>query len=372
MTSDNFFEKLHKHYSDQLPFVAYRKPKETILNTLLQKDATLHSVTDFTECGFVLAPFDSHEKSVLIPMDHSDKIQCDSIISHPNESSQLELKSIQDQQTIHVKLVEKAIEEIKVKNLKKVVVSRSESISVSDSDPMRIFKNLLHTYPAAFVYFFYHPNVGLWLGATPETLLKIEGNRLNTMALAGTQKYKGTENVEWKDKEREEQQIVTEFIVDSLQQASDQVSVSEVKTVKAGNLLHLQTNISAQLNPKHSNLQLLLKNIHPTPAVCGIPRDEAIKFILNNENYNREFYTGFLGELNLWEKKSRNSNRRNVENDAYASVKKTTNLYVNLRCMQLKANQAILYVGGGITKDSIPKNEWEETVSKSEVIKSIL
>lgn len=112
--------------------------------------------------------------------------------------------------------------------------------------------------------------------------------------------------------------------------------------------------------------------MHPTPAVCGLPKDISKAFILKNENYNREFYTGFLGELNIKERKSRNVNRHNIENDAYASVKNVSNLYVNLRCMQLVNNHAIVYIGGGITKDSIPEKEWEETVSKSQVIKSIL
>ncbi|WP_313791385.1 chorismate-binding protein [Lacinutrix neustonica] len=112
--------------------------------------------------------------------------------------------------------------------------------------------------------------------------------------------------------------------------------------------------------------------MHPTPAVCGLPKATAKQFILENENYKREFYTGFLGELNCQERTSRNTNRRNVENNAYNLVNTVSNLYVNLRCMQLSDVQASIYVGGGITKDSMPKKEWEETVNKAETMKKVL
>jgi isochorismate synthase len=119
-------------------------------------------------------------------------------------------------------------------------------------------------------------------------------------------------------------------------------------------------------------LEKLISAIHPTPAVCGLPKGSAKKFILENENYNREFYTGFLGELNLKKTLQRNGNRKNRENQAYASITKTSALFVNLRCMKLEAKQAVLFVGGGITKDSNPVAEWEETSNKAQTMKSVL
>ena len=112
--------------------------------------------------------------------------------------------------------------------------------------------------------------------------------------------------------------------------------------------------------------------MHPTPAVCGLPKGSAKQFILKHEAYNREFYTGFLGELNCETTIAPRSGRRNIENRAYAITRNSTQLYVNLRCMQLKNQQAIIYVGGGITESSNAESEWEETVSKSLVIKSVL
>lgn len=372
MTSTDFFENIQQHFDDDLPFIVYRKPNETDVKALLQKDSSLNYTSDFTESGFVFAPFDNKEKTILIPTSSSHYIQSSQLFPTFSDISHKETKISNEQKEFHLNLIQKAINEIKLHKLKKVVVSRRESITLSENNPMTIFKRLLTTYKSAFVYCWYHPRVGLWLGATPETLLRIEGNRLTTMALASTQKFNGSLEVVWQQKELEEQQIVTDFIVSHLQSSVSDLNISNVETVKAGNLLHLQTIITSNFIHESFNLNQVLRDLHPTPAVCGIPKEEAKQFILENENYHREFYTGFLGELNFKERISRNSNRHNVENDAYSVVKTVSNMYVNLRCMQLKENRAILYVGGGITKDSIAMQEWEETVSKSEVIKSIL
>jgi isochorismate synthase len=215
--------------------------------------------------------------------------------------------------------------------------------------------------------------VGLWLGATPETLVNIDGQRLTTMSLAGTQKFNGTLDVNWTPKELNEQQLVTDFILKQLESSNLKSQTINLKpeTIKAGNLVHLKTSVSATFNSK-INFKQLLTNLHPTPAVCGLPKDAAKQFILKNENYNREFYTGFLGEINIKMSTTRNNNSRNVENNAYATVKTVSNLFVNLRCMQISNQEAIIYVGGGITKDSNAEAEWEETVQKALVMKKVL
>jgi len=276
-----------------------------------------------------------------------------------------------DSKSAHINRVKQGVEAINTSDIKKVVLSRQETVNLSETNPISIFKRLLERYKSAFVYCWYHPKVGLWLGATPETLIKIEGNRFSIMALAGTQDYKGSLDVVWQNKEKQEQQLVTDFIVDNLKPSVDSFKVSDVATVKAGNLVHLKTMISAQLKPD-TPLKQVVKVLHPTPAVCGLPKESAKQFILEHEDYNREFYTGFLGELYCETTIAPRSGRRNIENRAYAVSRTSTQLYVNLRCMQLKNQQAIIYVGGGITEGSNAESEWEETVSKSLVIKSIL
>lgn len=375
MTSEVFFDYLEKQYSDKLPFVAYKKPNQSKVKVILQSDDLLHCSNDFSESGFVFAPFDDTEDAILIPTNSSKALEIE--ISEASRSYlDCELNSNNEvtnlvASTKHLDLVKKAITAISSTILKKVVLSRREAITLKNDNPINIFKKLLQSYASAFVYIWYHPKVGLWLGATPETLLGIVGNNLSTMALAGTQSYKGTPEVVWGDKEKEEQQMVTDFVIESLQSSVKDIHVVPVETAKAGNLLHLKTKITGRMHSQ-STLLGLVKSLHPTPAICGLPREAAKQFIIENEGYKRGYYTGFLGELNVKETTSRNRNRRNVENNAYNSVKSVTNLFVNLRCMQIIEGEAYIYVGGGITKDSIPDSEWEETINKANTMKKVL
>ena len=350
------FKKLSGQLNNKLPFVSYRKPKEKAINLLTQNDDNLHFVCDYEESGFVFAPFDQKKPAVIIPFDpvffsvYKD-VQVSLLVPQPKKDAVLETSK-----KSHIDLVSKGIDRIDAGLLTKVVLSRKLEIEINGMDAVQLFQNLLASYPNAFCYIWYHPKVGLWLGATPETLLNIKGSRLSTMALAGTQSYKGTLDVDWGAKEIEEQQLVTDFVVRGLKSAiSSQkgVTVSRPMTVRAGSLLHLQTMINADLQVGNGVIAKLLVEIHPTPAVCGFPKNEARQFIVENEGYDREYYTGFLGELSL--------------NSASQS-----SLFVNLRCMQLKDGKAIIYIGGGITKDSIPSKEWRETVSKAGTMLKVL
>lgn len=370
MNFQDFFNRIETQYASQLPFVIYRKPRETNLNALLQQTNDLHFTEDFTEKGFVFAPFDDTEPSVLMPSERSETLTTSNIPFNTIKTFKVDEVSNEEKQH-HLNLVIKGIEAIKNKDLEKVVLSRNETVKLSEASPFSIFKNLLNAYPLAFVYCWYHPKVGLWLGATPETLIKIDGNQFSIMALAGTQVYNDTLDVNWGTKEHNEQQFVTNFIVDNLKPLVENFNVSNTETVKAGNLLHLKTMISATLKAT-SNLKILIAAIHPTPAVCGLPKLAAKQFILKNENYKRAFYTGFLGELNLETSKAPRSGKRNIENRAYTITKKSTQLYVNLRCMQLIDKVAVVYIGGGITLASDAEKEWEETVLKSLIIKNSL
>ena len=375
MISEDFFQRITTQFNTQLPFVIYRKPNDEKISGRLQNNDNLYFTENFTEKGFVFSPFDEFEKTILIPVENSQSISTQNTFFKEklNQNKTFKKTAIfsEEEQQNHINLIKKGVKAISSNSLEKVVLSRQERIAVGDENPIRLFKNLLSTYTSAFVYCWYHPKIGIWLGATPETLIEIEGNKFSIMALAGTQNYKNTLDVVWQDKEKKEQQFVTDYVIENLNPLVENYQVSATETVKAGNLLHLKTMISAQLKPKMP-LKQLLSVLHPTPAVCGVPKKESKQFILKNENYKREFYTGFLGELNFEKTISPRSGRRNIENRAYSITKKNTQLYVNLRCMQLKDKQAIIYVGGGVTLNSNPEKEWEETVSKSLIIKSIL
>lgn len=370
MEFDSLIENLKIHYKNELPFVGYRKPKDDKVFALLQEDKKLHIIKDFTETGFVFTAFDETAETIIIPFAHSEHLKCNYDISDilNTDVSDIEELSASDSKEKHISLVSQGIEAISNNEFEKVVLSRIDCVSNTEN-PIEIFTRLLSSYHNAFVYCWFHPKVGLWLGATPETLLKVENKTFETMSLAGTQKV-DIENVQWSKKEKQEQKFVTEYIVNKLKPLTESLIVSDTKTVQAGHLVHIKSAISGSL--KSNSLTNVIKALHPTPAVCGYPKESAKKFILENENYNREFYTGYLGELNIKQRVFRNRNKQNIENNAYASIKTVSNLFVNLRCMQLKNNEALIYVGGGITKDSNPEHEWLETVSKSATIKKVL
>lgn len=355
-------------YEKNLPFVIYRKPKEQKVRVIFQDDTQEHHIKNFEETGFVFAPFDKTRPSILMV---ADRIMDADYIS--KNSSKKETATPADiiavQKEFHLNLVQKGITEIKAGTFKKVVLSRVLDAKCETS-PLMLFQNLLDHYSTAFCYLWHHPKVGTWLGATPEILLKTENQQLTTMSLAGTQKYEENQLPEWGKKEIDEQQLVTNYITDALKTSISNLNISTRESVKAGNLWHLRTKLTGTF--EKGNLEAIIQSLHPTPAVCGMPMDASKKFILDNESYEREFYTGYLGELNFKKEIDRSSNRRNQENKAYKSIKKTTILFVNLRCMQSIPQAVNIYVGGGVTQDSDPNKEWQETVAKSSTMLQVL
>ena len=340
------FDKIRAAHQQQLPFVAYRKPNAKEVLAFLQQDDELHKSTKYVEEGFVFAPFNSEESAIVIPKEKAVFLS-EAVI---DDLSDLEGELIEDdlsEKEAHIQLIKKGIKAIKSGDFKKVVLSRKEKVQMLDADVFYSFLTLLKAYPNAFVYIWYHPKVGLWMGATPETLVKIVENGFETMSLAGTQEYKGSVEVEWKAKEIDEQQLVTDYVLEKLKPICSAVSAKEVETIKAGNLLHLKTQINGEFE---NSPEQIIDVLHPTPAVCGFPKEKSQQFILENENYNREFYTGFLGELNM----------------------PNSELFVNLRCMQMIEDAIHIYVGGGITVGSDPEKEWLETVAKTKTIKNVL
>lgn len=347
----NIFQKSQQHYTNKLPFVMYCKPDSQELFALFQKDDLLHEIDDFKESGFAFVSFDG-QKKYYFPTVNAE-------IIHETYSNEVIVgkkhlfSEVNDAQNHFEHLVASGVEAIKNNEFKKVVLSRKEEFALATFDFVKTFKNSLNLYPSAFKYVLYHPKLGIWFGASPEQFVKTKNNELKTVALAGTQL--DSEKVVWHEKEKDEQKIVSEFIKNTLKEVSDTTIISEPYTVKAGNLVHLKTDIEAVLN-KEFSIKNVLEQLHPTPAVCGFPKEMAKKFIMNNEGYERSFYTGFLGEMNLFEGKNAAAN----------------DLFVNLRCMQYKNTTVSIYVGCGITYESNPENEFIETVNKSKTIKNTL
>ena len=237
------------------------------------------------------------------------------------------------------------IDTIKSGQIDKMVLSRVTRQPVTKPLP-DIFKALCNQYQNAFVYMVSMTNHGTWIGASPEQLIRIDQDNIETTALAGT---KTNQSEPWGDKEKEEQAIVSRFIAQQLVNSdAHQVEQKGPYTFDTGAIFHIKTDFSAQLAKK--NQFGLIKALHPTPATCGLPQKESLTFITKIEQHERLFYTGFIGPIN--------------ENKA--------ELFVNLRCMEVIDQNAYLYLGGGITKDSNPELEWEETINKSRTLTRFL
>ena len=243
--------------------------------------------------------------------------------------------------------VNKAVEAMKANDFHKVVLSKVRLEQLPDNfQPEIFFLKLCSNYPHAMVYFLQLPGVGCWIGATPEPLLVIEDETVKTVSLAGTQisDDKPLESYQWAEKELEEQGIVTGFVEKTLQSLGiSNYSKTGPENYQAANLIHLKTAFGFAEKELHSRLGDFLQALHPTPSVGGLPKQEAREFILANEKHDRSYYTGFLGPLNINDK---------------------TNIFVNLRCLQLFDKQFVLYSGAGITASSVAENEWTETDNK--------
>lgn len=323
-----------------LPFVLYRKPGAGELIGLFQRDAILHGCPDLSGRGFVMAPFDSARGMLLIQGDEVIRLALPSLEPEPPR----EVTLPQGGREEHMRLVGRGLEAIQGGRLQKVVLSKKWEVDLP-RPPIEIFQNLLRGYPLAFCYLLYHPQVGTWCGASPESLLQIRDRELHSMALAGTLPYRDGESPPWSEKERGEQGMVTEYVRDRLAPFLETLRVSPVESIRAGQLWHLRTRFHGILKAD-ADRWALVRSVHPTPAVCGLPKEAAKDFILEHEGYDRSFYTGFLGELNL---------------DRPGDL----SLFVNLRCMALRGGRAEVYAGGGITKGSDPLREWTEIQNKS-------
>lgn len=257
-----------------------------------------------------------------------------------------------------ISLVKKGIEAIHAGLVEKVVPARTLLIKLDENfDLAKSLHRMLDAYPNSFVNFFHIPTVGTWIGASPEVLIETKGNLFYTMSLAGTQSAVGENPIKtaaWTQKEIEEQALVSRYIVDCFKKIRlREYEEQGPKTVLAGTLLHLRSDFKVDMRATNFPQlgTVMLELLHPTSAVCGMPRKEAHEFLKKYENLDRSFFAGFIGPVN---------------------IEGETSIYVNLRTASLSKNQAVLYAGAGVTADSDPEKEWEETDLKCQIIGKFL
>lgn len=366
---------------NELPIAVWRLPfSSTTYVVIADKYQTLakNSAIEELPAGFMFAPFDREKDSIFLPANFMFAFEGQELreaktplettsslwlASSYSAGSRPKLKGSRNTSssisTDYENLVKKAIAAIEVQQFEKVVPSRTRRIELSDDfDIVESFQKLSKAYATALVSFVSVPGVGHWLGATPETLVTVEGKTIfKTVALAGTLPYKEGMNlktVAWTEKEIEEQALVERYVISCFKKIRlREYEEHGPKSMVAGNLIHLKSEFVVDMVatnfPQLGTVMLQL--LHPTSAVCGMPLEPSLQFLKEHEGYDREFYAGYLGPVNI------NNN---------------INLFVNLRCMKLMDGHALLYAGAGVTVDSSPEQELAETEMKFKTLLNIL
>lgn len=343
-----------------LPFAAFRLPgKKQEIQIVAQKDTDVELIDIENidkQKGFIVTPFESTvtgktwciRPDILIKDTASAKAQKN--IDSKSEKAIEKTGNLETTKDEYLQRIEYLMSYLRDSTLEKIVFSRMINIPpLPGFDPVEFFNQLEDRYTDAFIYMFKLPETGLWIGATPETLFHLTDDTVTTVALAGT---RPTDDITWTDKEINEQKIVRDFIHGILKENEiDRFIERGPVTIIAGKVVHLKTIFQFPAELVKGKEGKLIRALHPTPAVCGLPKIQAYELIKKLERHERRFYAGFSGPWNLGEE---------------------SHLFVNLRCAELGASGINVYVGGGITVDSVPEEEWVETDRKSQTLLSVV
>ncbi len=360
-------EFIHSSYTKEHPFVLFKGMEEDTIQCI--SGAHLGNVDasflQLEKKGFVFSSFLKGENATryFIPAEKHEIHSLEEEAENQNAeigTTPFYFGSIEQQNTeeqAYIKQVEKAIEAIQKEAFKKVVLSKVKVEPRSKVDLLDAFLELAKTYSAAFVSLISLPKIGTWIGATPEVLINKTEDSFTTVSLAGTQPATvDIKEAVWRQKEIEEQALVNRYIVDCFKSIRLR-NYKEIgpRTVRAGNLLHLKTVFKVNLKDHEESFpdlaNQMLNLLHPTSAVCGVPMEPSLNFILKTEKHNRKFYSGYLGPVN---------------------INNSTNLYVNLRCAEIGEQWISFYSGAGITENSDPEREWKETEMKCDTLLKFL
>ncbi|MBC99996.1 MAG: hypothetical protein CL841_01355 [Crocinitomicaceae bacterium] len=274
----------------------------------------------------------------------------DGVISNIEKEVIIEKPKLFDEKSIskqdYKKSIEKIISYCNENIIEKCILSRVIKSDFEISNYFEVFEKLSKTYSNGFKYILNHPKYGMWIGISPETLIK--GNLENgffTHALAGSKSK--NENLKWSEKDYQEHKYVVDFIEKKIQENGYTTKESKIGEKIAGDIIHLNKDFNFNLDIDYLSF---VKTLHPTPAIAGIPLDKSLAIIQDLEVHNRELYCGFLGTVDS----------------------KNCDLKVNLRCARFSAKEVQIFVGGGITSKSNPNDEFKETEIKSQTLLSVI
>ena len=385
----NFSDLFHRSIQHGFGCAIYRLPKHDEVHMIIDCDGgqNLENVhIESLEDGYIIHPFSAKKHSIkylkkdihiikkgaLEPELLHSKLNDDELTDYLAFSSKENIKEKRKFESYKSRekdndegkisflgLINNSLDQIRNDNFQKVVLSRTKNAPLHEQfNPVELFEILNDKYRNAFVHLTYVPGIGIWTGATPETLISVNSNnQFQTVALAATQAYNaeiGLEETTWSQKDIEEQAMVSRYIINCFKK----IRLREFEEIGprsylSGNLVHLKTNYL--VNMEQVNFpdlgSVMLDLLHPTSAVCGMPKDITMAHIEEHEGFDREYFSGYLGPVN---------------------VGGETNIFVNLRCAKLKSDHAQLFAGAGIISNSNPEKEWKETEIKMETILSAI
>lgn len=335
--------------SRNITFYACRYPHEQECRFGAQvATLPLHEIAD----GFRVVPFDmaSDVPAFTIQPDRF-AADIDTLRAMPHSNLPLvEMENTDIDIDRYTREVDRLVARMQQGELSKVVFSRTITQACEAHSLMpHFFERLCNSYPSAYVFMVYYPSVCAWVGATPEVLLLSQSNGYATMALAGTRRA-DTAGL-WGKKEQEEQQYVSHYVADILHQQGFDNVTRNTYTHKAGQVEHLCTHFDITTPLDSVVRDHLVAHLHPTPAVAGTPTHRAIEAIGMSEHHARRYYAGYVGEC---------------------CADGRCGFYVNLRSMEFSSSAVRLYVGGGLTAQSVALDEWNETCAKSQTLLSVL
>jgi len=350
---------------NKIAFACWFNPNDERLGIIIGNDSDVKFLERFDqlngEAGFVFAPYRISEKHPVILLKptiyldnftSADQLEIDKIKPFRSVSQITERGSVLSKKE-YLEMIQETIQTITESELSKVIISRKIPVKRPLESIGNTFFRLNEKTPNAYTYLVNLPVAGIWMGATPEVLLKSEGPVFETVSLAGTQvrKYTG-EDYYWNTKDIEEQAFVSRYMLDVLFNFDiHKYKTSGPETLESGMVAHLKTSFFFPAEKIENCLGNFISELHPTPAVCGLPKELADEFILKTETHDRKYYTGYLGQWKL---------------------NQQVNLFVNLRCMEVIGEEFVLYAGGGITAHSVPEREWDETNQKAETLLSVI
>jgi isochorismate synthase len=242
-------------------------------------------------------------------------------------------------------LVHAALAEIEKGELAKVVLATSE-ISPSSKPASEVFEQLCLQNDSNCFYIQVEEGES-WIGASPEQLFVKRGHEIEIMALAGTRL---SDRKEWGDKEKDEQRVVSDYMEKMLQKHGfTDIESQGPFSRRASSIEHICTLLTGHANQQVNWLEFLVE-LHPSPALLGLPVDSALKFVSKNEGLERGMFTGYFG----------------IVNEGIADF------IVNIRSAKYKNERYELFAGAGINSGSIPEKESEEINQKMRVMRQAI